>query len=287
MKSFDFLAPETLNEALFVLSQHGGSAKVIAGGTDLLLQMREGDLQPQVVISLLGLGELRGIEFHSREGLRIGALTSLKELTRSPIVREHYPVLARTASYMASEQVRSLATVGGNLCNGAPSADLAPPLLALGARVCVTRLDGAQWMDLEQFFVGPGETVVEPQDLLKEIRLPPPSGKCTYLRHTPRVYMDIAVVGVAAWVMQIDGRISEAHIALGAVAPVPLRARKAEAALQDRQPTAEAVDEAAKLAAEESRPIDDLRGGAAYRRHIVGVLTRRALLEALDGKGQS
>lgn len=277
MNEFEFLQPESLSEALFQLSDANGEIAVLAGGTDLLLRLRAGDQRPGCLMSLQRLGELQGIEYDAHSGLRVGALVTLRQLVRSPLVQRYYPCLAEAAGRMASEQVRSLATVGGNLCNAAPSADLAPPLLALEARACITRVDGAEWLPLEDFFLGPGHTVLQKHELLKEIRIPPPEGTAAYLRHTPRAFMDIAVVGVAARVWMQAGSVSGARIALGAVAPTPLRAKRAEAELIGGELTDEQIGRAAALAEEACSPIDDVRGSAWYRRRMVRVLTRRIL----------
>jgi carbon-monoxide dehydrogenase medium subunit len=186
---------------------------------------------------------------------------------------------------MASEQIRNFATVGGNLCNASPSADLAPPLIALDATVCLAGREGERRLPLEAMFLGPGRSALEAGELLKEIHVPPPAGQTVYLKQAPRAYMDIAVVGVAVRIEQADGRCEQARIALGAVAPVPLRAFRAETELVGRPLTAERIQRAAAIAAEECSPIDDVRSSAWYRRRAVEVLTRRALqqLQQLDG----
>lgn len=277
MKPFDHYTPTTLTQALEMLARWGDQAHVIAGGTDLLLKLKTGALVPTAVVNIKRLPELKGIQYDPPTGLRLGALTTLRELNRSPVVQTHYPCLAQAAAWMASEQVRSFATVGGNLCNAAPSADLAPPLMALDAVVCLVGPGGKRHLPLDAFFSGPGRSALQAGELLQEINIPPPVGHTVYLKQAARAYMDIAVVGVAASVQTVNGRCRQARIVLGAVAPIPLRARRAEAALAERPFTPTHIAQAAGIAAEECSPIDDVRSSAWYRRAMVQVLTRRTL----------
>lgn len=280
MRSFDHFTPKSLPEALELLARLNGQTYPIAGGTDLLLKMKSGELTPQRLVNIKRLPELMGITYDQRTGLKLGALATLRELTRSPLIREHYPVLAQTAGLIASEQIRSFATLGGNLCNAAPSADLAPPLIALGGTVRLVGPSGERRLLLEDFFLGPGSTALQPGELLKEISVQPPEGNTIYLKHSPRAFMDIAVVGVAVH-MQLAGSVCrQARIVLGAVAPVPLRARRAEAELIGPL-TEKRIAQAAKTAAEECSPIDDVRGSAWYRKRMVEVLVNRAAVTFL------
>jgi carbon-monoxide dehydrogenase medium subunit len=277
MKPFEYFAPQTLSETVDILARFKGDARIIAGGTDLLLKMKAGKETPRAVVNIKRIPDLRGLTFNSR--LAIAALTTLEELRRSPVVRDHFPALADAAATMASVQIRNLATVGGNLCNAAPSADLAPILIALNATAQIAGPGGARYVSLEEFFTGPGATVLAPDELLAAVEVPRPSGRALYLKHAPRAFMDIAVVGVGI-AMGLDGeRCKSVRIVLGAVAPRPLRARRAEHELLGQSPQPERIERAAKLAAAESEPIDDVRGSAWYRRLMVEVLTRRGLKE--------
>ncbi len=284
MKEFDYYSPATLPEAIDVLARHNGGARVIAGGTDLLLKMKAGAFRtpPKAVVNIKRIPELRGLSYTAQ--LNLGALTTLEEIRRSPVIREHYPALADAASTMASVQIRNLATVGGNLCNGAPSADLAPILIALNAIARIAGAGGERRVPLEEFFTGPGATVLQPGELLVALKVPRPSGTSLYLKHSPRECMDIAVVGVGLAVEVKTSRreVSTARIVLGAVAPVPMRARRAEEELMGGPLTGERVDRAAKMAAEECKPIDDVRGSAWYRRRMVEVMVRRGLEAIID-----
>lgn len=281
MKPYDYLTPRTIPEAIEALTSYRGEARVIAGGTDLLLKMKAGRLAPKAVINIKRIPELRGLASNSH--LRIGALTTLEELRRSPDVRAQLPALAHAASTMASVQVRHLATVGGNLCNAAPSADLAPILIALRAVALIVGPDGERRVPLDSFFLGPGKSVLAPNELLVAVDVPWATGPARYLKHSPRNCMDIAVVGVGIALEARDGKCEDARLVLGAVAPTPLRARWAEAELVSGPCTPDRFETVARIAAEESKPIDDVRGSAWYRRKMVEVLTRRALNELVWG----
>jgi aerobic carbon-monoxide dehydrogenase medium subunit len=277
MQAFDYYSPHTLAEALSLLQQLDGRARPVAGGTDLLLKMRAGVLAPAAVVNIKRLPELKGITFDEREGLRLGALTTVRELARAGAVQAYYPAVASAAGLMASEQVRSLATLGGNLCNAAPSADLAPPLIALDASVEIAGPAGARRLPLADFFLGPGRTDLQAGELLQAVHVPPPQGRTLYLRHSPRVAMDIAVAAAAVR-LWLDGAVCrEARLVLGAVAPVPLRLPQVEAEFTGRPLTPELIARAAAAAAAACAPIDDIRASAAYRRRLVGVLVRRGL----------
>lgn len=285
MKAFAFHTPASLPEALELLVELGEPAKPLAGGTDLLLQLRQGERRPQALVSLRRLSELKGIRFGAKAGLRLGAYSTLRELTRDATIQAHYPCLAHTASMMGSEPVRSLATLGGNLCNGSPSADLAPPLIALGTESRISGPQGERALPMEDFFLGPGSTAMQPGELLTEVAIAPPLGRCVYLKHAVRAYMDIPIVGVAARLFLEHGQVREARIVLGAVAPVPLRATAAERSLEGGALTPEHIRAAAELAQAACSPISDLRGSEGYRRRMVRVLVVRAL-ESLRSNGR-
>jgi len=278
MRAFEYFAPRSLAEATEVLAKYQGEARTVAGGTDLLLKMKAGRLSPKAIVNIKRIPELRGLTFNSH--LTLGALTTLEEIKQSSIIRERYPALSDAAATMASVQIRNLATVGGNMCNAAPSADLAPILIALNAAARLAGFKGERRIPLEDFFTGPGTTVLAPGELLVSLEVPPPAGPSVYLKHSPREHMDIAVVGIGLALRgynPLSQECAEPRVVLGAVAPVPLRARRAEAELTGGPLAAERIDRAAKIAAEEAKPIDDVRGSAWYRRRMVAVLTRRGL----------
>jgi len=284
VRRFDLILPSSVDDCLRVLAERGPEAKLVAGGTDLLPQLKNGLLKPACVVDLSGVAPLRRLERTDGRGLRIGPAVTARALERDPGVRSDYLALAESAALIGSVQVRNLATVGGNLCNAAPSADMVPPLLALDAEVVVAGPRGHRRVPLASFFVGVRRTVLAPDELLLDIVVPGPgpgSGG-SYLRHTPRRELDIAVVGVAAQLTLSDGACAKARIALAAVAPTPLRATAAEQALEGQPVTAEQIERAAALAADAARPISDQRGSAEFRRHLVRVLTRRTLATALE-----
>lgn len=285
MRTFEYFAPSSLQEAIDIFRQQGDGGRSLAGGTDLVVQMKEGATKfpyPSYVVSLRRVPELKGIEFDKSSGLRIGAGATMAEVAASDVVRERYRAVADGAGLVGSLQTMNMATVGGNLCNAAPSADIAPPLLAYEGECRIAGPAGERTVPLESFFLGPGQTALQPSELLVEVRLPPPPSNTggIYVRHTPRKQMDIAAVGVAALLTLAGERIERARIALGAVAPTPLRARQAEALLEGQAASEELFAKAAEAASAEARPISDVRGSADFRRHLVLVMTERCLAEA-------
>jgi CO/xanthine dehydrogenase FAD-binding subunit len=291
VRPFDYYAPNTLDEAIALLHELREGARPVAGGTDIVVQMKEGRTKfpyPQMVVSLDRISELRGITFSDKDGLRIGAGTTMSEIAAHPIIRERYQALAEGAGVVGSYQTMNMGTIGGNVCNAAPSADTAPPLLVFEADCVIVGPTGRRTIPLTQFFRGPGLTSLEPGELLAELRLPTPrTGTASaYQRHTPRKQMDIAVVGVAAALGIKSGKISHARVALGAVAPMPIRASRAEAALEGHPVSDDVFAKAAEAAAAEASPIADVRGSADFRSHLVKVMTARMLsLAAERAKG--
>ncbi len=281
MHSFDHITPTTLSEALELLGRNNGTAKVIAGGTDLILQLRNGLQSPDLLVNIKRLEELRGIRYSEDSGLEIGALTTLREIHRSEIVLRHYRCLSDAASRMASEQIRAFATIGGNLCNGSPSADQAAPLLALDASLHLVSREGSRIVPLENFFIGPGLTDLKAGEILQMISVPKPSGKAVFIKHIPRAFMDISVVCVAIRLVLEGNQCLTARVVLGAVAPTPIRAHEAEGILAGSiEP--DKIARAAKLAAEASKPIDDAKGSAWYRKRMVETLVARGLASLVE-----
>jgi carbon-monoxide dehydrogenase medium subunit len=257
---------------------------MVAGGTDLVPQMKNGLVKPARVVDLSGVPELKVLETGADGALRVGAGVTARMIELSEIVRNGFVSLAEGAGVVGSYQVRNLATIGGNVCNSAPSADMSPPLVALDAVAVVEGPNGRRLLPITDFFQGVRRTALEPGELLVEIQVPNPGAGSggMYLRHTPRRELDIAVVGVASQLTIQDGRCSKARIALGAVAPVIVRAEEAEARLVGQQITPDLIEEAAMLAVQSARPISDQRGSAEFRRHLVRVLTRRTLRTAFE-----
>jgi CO/xanthine dehydrogenase FAD-binding subunit len=283
MRRFDLATPETLDQCLKLLASREGETKLVAGGTDLLPQMKNGLTRPVRVIDLSGVADLRVLAPDDGRGLRVGAAVTARQLERDARVKATYPALAESGALVGSIQVRNLATLGGNVCNAAPSADMAPPLIALDAEAVIAGPKGRRRVPMASFFTGVRQTVLAPDELLVEfvIPAPGPGSGGSYLRHTPRRELDIAVVGVASQVTLKDGVCAKARIALAAVAPTPVRATAAEQSLEGQRLTRELIERAATLAVDAARPISDQRGSAEFRRHLTRVLTRRTLTSAL------
>jgi carbon-monoxide dehydrogenase medium subunit len=289
VRPFTYAAPKTLDEAISLLSQAKGQARPLAGGTDLIAQMKEGRKRPTMVVDVKGIPEVNRLEYVAGEGLHIGAAVPCTDIADYPPVKENYPSIFEAVQLIGSMQIQNRASVGGNLCNAAPSADSAPPLICYGARAVIAGPRGRREVALEEFFRGPGETVLEPDELLVEVVVPPPPANSTshYLRFTPREEMDIAVAGSGCLIALDPGthRCTLARIALSAVAPTPIRAREAESLLEGKVLDEELMRQAGELASQASRPITDVRGSAEYRRELVKVLTRRCLRMCLASLG--
>lgn len=286
MREFEYAQPATLDEAVALLRDLGPRAKLLAGGTDLILLMQAGVLSPDYLIDVRQIPELTVLDYDDAAGLTLGAAVTLRRIETSPLLRAKYPHLASSAGEIGSVQVRNLGTAGGNVCNATPSADTAPALITLGARAHIVGPRGERTVPLEEFFTGPRRTVLAPDELLVDLRVPPPAPRSSgaYVKLANRPAMDVAFVGVAATIELAPGggAIQSAKIALGAVAPTPIRAPKAEELLRGRQPDPELLEAAGRAAAEASRPISDVRASAEYRREMVAVLTRRAVREAWE-----
>jgi carbon-monoxide dehydrogenase medium subunit len=280
---FNYTAPTTLDEALSLLSEYGGRANVIAGGTDLVPKLKRREIgAPEYVIDLKGIPGLDEIKYDAG-GLRLGALVTIGMVEDSARIQQGFGILAQAARSMASPQVRNRGTIAGNICNAVPSADSAPPLLTLGAGLKIISGKGERTVNIADFFTGPGQTALGDDEILREIQIPdmPPGAKGVYLKLTPRRAMDLAIVGVAVVVIPQDGICQDIRIALGAVAPTPIRAKKAEAVLKGQKLDDALIEKAAQAAAGEAKPIDDQRASAEYRRDMVGVLVKRAIKQAI------
>jgi CO/xanthine dehydrogenase FAD-binding subunit len=285
LPKFDYLKPGTIEEALSLLSQYRGRAKVIAGGTDILPKLKRREIKaPEYIIDLKGIPKLDYITYDEVGGLGLGALVTIHAVEASPVVQERFGVLCQAAESMASAQVRNRGTVAGNLCNAVPSADTAPGLLTLEASLKLTSQKGERIVKIEEFFTGPNETVLTDEEILQEIHVAnlPAHSRGAYVKLTPRRSMDLALVGVAAVVVAEDGICNDIRIALGAVAPTPMRARRAEDIVRGQSLSDEVIERAAQIAAEECHPISDHRASAQYRCDMVEALTKRAIQQAIS-----
>ena len=284
MRAFAYHAPKSLAETVAVLEREGPGGRVIAGGTDLLVQAKERGAVPAYVVSLKDVAELASLTYDPTHGLSIGARVPLADVASNGDVRAHYAALATGASLVGSYQIQNRGTVGGNVCNAAPSADTAPGLLVAGAVATIQGPNGTRQVAIEDFFVGPGRTALASGEVLVAIHLPAqaPGTGSAYERYTPRQEMDIAIVGVAAQVtLDGHGRVADLRVALGAVGPTPFRAKGAEARGIGQLPDADTINDVAQVASTEARPISDQRGTAEYRRRLVEVLTRRTVTAAI------
>jgi carbon-monoxide dehydrogenase medium subunit len=284
LPKFEYHMPSTIAEALDQMALSGDKSKVIAGGTDLLVSMKKREAMPEHLINLKEIEALKGITYDETEGIKIGALTTIGDIERAEVVREKFPPLWDAVKVMAAQQVRNLGTIGGNLCSASPSADTAPPLMALGASLKLTRVLHERVVPVEDFYKGPGESALKPEEILTEILIPnlPDNSGGAYIKLMRRNAMDLALVGVAAW-LRLDGKTCiEARIALGAVAPTPIRAHTTESVLTHKDVDENLIEEGGKKASQEAKPIDDIRASKAYRKEMIKVLTKRAIKKACE-----
>jgi carbon-monoxide dehydrogenase medium subunit len=284
MVKFDYIEPENIQDACALLERHSEEAKLIAGGTALLIWMRMKLLNPRVVISLAKLPDFDAIRFDPKNGLTIGAGARHRDIELHPAVRKHYPLLHETFRKVAQPRIRNMATIGGNLCQGDPLTDPGASLLALDAEVLLASSKGKRTVSLDEFFVDYYQTAIEAGEILTEIRVPPPvSGlRWSHIKFLPRSQEDFATVGVALALRLRGDTCDEVRLALNSVAPTILRAKRAEEILRKQKITDKLISEMAEVASSETDPLDDNRGSADYKREMVKVLVRRAATEALQ-----
>jgi carbon-monoxide dehydrogenase medium subunit len=283
IKDFEYFAPKTLKEALTLVDKYGDDCKIIGGGQSLLVLMRQGLVAPKYLISIKGLSELSYIK-DTKEGLKIGALTTHRTIEKSPVIQRKFSVLAEMEKRLASIQTRNWGTIGGNLCHGEPAGDPAPVLIALKAILTIASLKGERSMAVEDFSLDYFEVALEHGELLTEIQVP------AVLLHTGTAYTkfnviesDLATVGVAVSITlgSGDGVCQDVRIALGAAAPTPMRAKQAEEVLRGKKVTDNLLKEAGAVASTEAQPISDIAASEEYRREMVKILVARMGKEAL------
>jgi carbon-monoxide dehydrogenase medium subunit len=305
MLHYDYHKPDSLKEALGLMAQYKDEAVFIAGGTDVMVQIEQRKLKPRALISLRNVADLK-----RNEGTTIGAGVTLRELQKNPLIQEHFSALHDAACNLGSIQIRNVATIGGNICTAAPSADTACPLLVLDAKAVLVSATGEREVDIDEFFVGPGKTVLRKGEILKEfkIRRFTENTGSVYIKHTRRAAMDLPIVGIAVRITlnrndvkcrdalcalepisKIMGyfedeelKCEDARIAMGVVAPRPIRARHAEAALKGKVLSEKLIAEVSEIAVSEASPRDSVRGEAWYRSEMVKVLVKRGIMKAIE-----
>jgi carbon-monoxide dehydrogenase medium subunit len=283
MKRFDYIRPGTIEEAIAALKAND-EPYLLAGGTDLLIGMKTKAVKPECLIDMKGISGMDGIEYNN--GFKLGALATVRDIEVSPLIREKIPALSQAAATLGSIQIRNRATIGGNLCHGSPAADMAAMLLAMNCEVSIATDKGEKTIGLDQFFTGPNSTVVGKHELLSQISIPKKMEqfKGVYLKHGPRKAMDIGIVNIAILLdADLNNRFcNQVMIALGAVAPTPIRAQKAEALLNGKELKPDLIQKAAQAAANEAKPITDFRATAGYRKDLVESLVRTGIQQILE-----
>ena len=285
MNKFDYLKPTSIDEAISLFGSQTEAAKYIAGGTDVMVKIKDGKIAPKRLISLRHLQGLDHITYKNGE-LRIGAMVTHRMLELSPIIRKEFPILTDAVTNIGSVQVRNVATIGGNIVNAVPSADGAIPLITLGAEIRIRGPEGERAMPLKDLFVGPGETVLRPGEIVEEFVIPelPARTGGAYCKHTRRAAMELPLLGVAVMVSLEEDMLTctKARIGLGVLAPTPMRAKTSEEILKGRKLNDETLKKAGEAAAAECKARDTIRCAAWYRRDMVKVLVPRMATVAIQ-----
>jgi CO/xanthine dehydrogenase FAD-binding subunit len=284
LKWIDYVRPGTLDEAVGLLAEHGDKARILAGGTDLLVHLRGGALQPDLVVDCKRIPELNELSYSPGSGLTMGAAVPCYRVYQEKEISAAYPGVIDAAALIGGIQIQGRASFGGNLCNAVPSADSIPAMIAHSVSCKIAGPNGTREVPVEDFCTAPRKNVLESNEMLVSLHFPsPPSGfGARYLRFIPRNEMDIAVAGAGVSVQLANGTVKAARVSLAAVAPTPLVVDEAAAALEGKEPTAENIQAAAEAAREAARPINDMRGTIEFRTQLCEVLTRRALTTAVE-----
>ncbi|MBO99398.1 MAG: carbon monoxide dehydrogenase [Chloroflexi bacterium] len=286
MKYVDYERPTSLKSALSILSEKGDVTKVLAGGTDILVKLRGRREQPDVLMDSKEIPELNELSYDQNKGLTIGAAVPLYKLYDNADVKNNYPALVDSTTIIGGIPIQGRATVGGNLCNAAPSADVIPTLIVLGAKALISSADGTREINVDEFCTGPGSNVLKSNELLVSINVPAPkeNSGAHYMRFIPRNEMDIAVVGIGTSVeLNAEGdKFKNVNVALASVAPTPIFVREISEFLSGKEVNDENIEKAGQLAKEASSPISDMRGTAEYRQHLCSVLTKRSLNKSIE-----
>jgi carbon-monoxide dehydrogenase medium subunit len=308
MKKFDYLRPQTFEEALSLLNQHREKAKLIAGGTDVIVMIKQKAIAPEVLISLRGIPGLDQMIYNG--SLSLGPMVTHRTIEKSEVIRKDFSALADAVDDLGSIQIRNVATIGGNICTAAPSADTATPLLVLGAQVKIKGVKEERTVPIEEFFKGPGETVLKTGEMVKELWIPKPlpNTGSAYYKLQRRLALDLPILGVSVLLSLDKNKVTcsdllctaspisailhkmeedeivckDVRIALGVAAPTPMRALKAEGLLRGKKLSDELLEEAANTASQEAQPRDSLRGEAWYRKDMVRVLVKRMAMKSIE-----
>ncbi len=308
MKKFDYFKPKTLEEALALLAQYGEKAKLIAGGTDVIVMIKQKTMAPDILISLQGIPGLDQIKYNG--SLSIGPMVTHRAIEKSEVIKKNFSALADAVDDLGSVQIRNIATLGGNICTAAPSADTATPLLVLGTQIKIKSVREERTLPIEEFFKGPGETGLKMGEMVKELSIPKllPNTGSAYYKLQRRLALDLPILGVSVLLSLDKNKVTcsdmlcttspisailhkmeedeiickEAKIALGVAAPTPMRALKAEALLRGKKLSDELLEEAANTASQEAQPRDTLRGEAWYRRDMIRVLVKRMVMKSIE-----
>jgi len=308
MRRFDYFKPKTLEEALTLLAKYGEKAKLIAGGTDVIVMIKQKAMAPDVLISLQGIPGLDQIKYNG--SLTIGPMVTHRAIEKSEVIKKNFSALADAVDYLGSIQIRNVATIGGNICTAAPSADTATPLLVLGTQVRIENPKEERTLPIEEFFKGPGETVLKTGEMVKELLIPEllPNTGSAYYKLQRRLALDLPILGVSVLLSLDKNKVTcsdllctaspissilhkmeedeiickDVRIALGVAAPTPMRALKAEALLRGKKLSDELLEEAANTASQEAQPRDTLRGEAWYRKDMVRVLVKRMAMKSIE-----
>jgi len=285
LNEFEYFEPKTVSDAIALLAKNRGKAKLIAGGTDLLVEMKNGKIKPKCLVSIMKISNLNYI-VTDKNKTRIGAGTTFQEIEESKLIRDRYPSFIEAVRSMGTAQVRCMATLSGNICNASPAAEAPVALLSLSAKVKISGIRGDRVVPLEEFFVGPGKTALLPDELLTEVQIPSPPkmAGCAFLKIS-RVVADVSKVNAAAMIERAGDKLKSCKIALGAVSPTPIRAKKAEEILKGKKFDEETIKAAARVASEEIKPITDIRSTAEYRKEVSRVLVEKVLRRAWERAG--
>jgi len=283
IKGFEYLTPTKIEEAASLVAKYKREASVIAGGTDLVAMMKDKVVTPRYLIDIRRISGLDYIRYDEGQGLRIGALTSIATIERASIVKEKYVALHEATQWFGTTQVRNMATIGGNICRSAPSADTAPPLLVFDSVVKLCGAKGERTIPLEDFLTGPGENALK-DEILTEIKVPAPKGPCqTGFKKLARSAEDLAKANCAVRIVVTDGKCEDIAIALGAVAPTPIRARRVEEIFKGKTIDDDIIGEASERVFEDIAPITDVRSDVEYRTYICKILIKRLVTRLMEG----